>query len=150
MFLEIHREIPDRANTLLQMLIRALLIENDAEFAELVKFWLEESSSVQFDVHWEATLFGALSYLGESRAVDVALVDLGLSDSQGSETLAQIVGVAAEVPLIVLSAEERDSVMSSVIQLGAEDHIVKAECDGHTLIVAILNAIARHFQSRAA
>jgi DNA-binding NarL/FixJ family response regulator len=130
------------------MLVRALLIENDADFAELVKFWLVGNPSVQFDIHCEATISGALSYLSESR-VDVALVDLGLSDSQGPETLAKIVGVA-EVPFIVLSAEGGDSVMSSVIQLGAEDHIVKAECDGHTLIVALLNAIARHFERRAA
>ena len=131
------------------MLIHALLIEDDTDFAELVTFWLTgEDGSIQFDLHWETTLSGALIYLGESQ-VDIAIVDLGLSDSQGPETAAKIAEATAEMPLIVLSAEESDSVVYSVIQSGAEDHIVKAECDGHTLIAASLNAIARHFESRA-
>ena len=130
------------------MLIHALLIEDNIDFAELVIFLLTQGdAAVQFDLRWETTLSGALIYLGESQ-VDIAIVDLGLSDSQGPETAAKIAEAAAEMPLIVLSAEESDSVVYSVIQSGAEDHIVKAECDGHTLIAAGLNAIARHFESR--
>jgi DNA-binding response OmpR family regulator len=132
------------------MLIRCLLIEDDADFAALVKIWLAAAApTIDFDLHWEATLSGSLEYL-ETYRVDLAFLDLGLPDSQGLATLRRLESAVREVPVIVLSGENSDAVMCETINVGAEDHIVKTECDANALVAASLNAIARHFAARVA
>ena len=45
------------------MLIRALLVEDDPDFAGLVHLWLSSrSGSVHFDLTWRATLGSALLF----------------------------------------------------------------------------------------
>ena len=112
---------------LLEMLIRALAIEDDPDFAKLVKHWLaRHEKSVQFELHIEDTLAGALSFLAKV-SVDLIFLDLGLSDSNGPATLQQLLGESPGTAVIVLSGEDSDRVVSQVIYDGAEDHIVRGE-----------------------
>ena len=74
------------------------------------------------------------------------LVDLGLPDSNGPVTVEKLASTAQKKPLVVLSAEDRDSAMWEVICRGAEDHLVKTDLKPHSLKVAIVNAIARHLE----
>jgi DNA-binding response OmpR family regulator len=128
------------------MLISILLIEDDPNFGELLKFRLgRANSSACFQVHWEKTLSGALSHLDEVH-VDLIIADLGLPDSCGPLTVSKLSSVAPNVPLLVLSGEGSDSVMWDVIRCGAEDYIVKAHLETENLTIAILNAIARHYE----
>jgi two-component system, cell cycle response regulator len=136
-----------RAGSPSPVLIDVLLIEDNVEFADLVKVWLaRESPSIQFKLDWVTTLSGALSYLGKFR-VDLAIVDLGLPDSHGLATLENVTTVAGEIPIVVLSAEDDDDIVCDALHCGAVDHVAKAHCNGNTLVVAILNAHARHFEN---
>jgi DNA-binding response OmpR family regulator len=136
-----------RADSLSPVLIEVLSIEDDIDFVDLVRVWLaRESPSIQFKLNCVTTLSDALSYLGKFR-VDLAIVDLGLPDSRGLATLENVATVAGEIPIVVLSAED-DDIVCDALNCGAVDHIAKAHCNGNTLVVAILNALARHFENR--
>ncbi|MBV8055480.1 MAG: response regulator, partial [Deltaproteobacteria bacterium] len=91
------------------MLISVLLIEDDPDFGELVKFILSATDSpIRVLLHWERSLSNALRYLSQS-SVDLILVDLGLPDSAGPATVEKLTAFANNTPFIVLSAEDRDS-----------------------------------------
>jgi DNA-binding response OmpR family regulator len=92
-------------------------------------------------------LSGALTYLNKTR-VDLIIVDLGLPDSHGTATVEKLAAVSDGTPFLVLSAEDNDSTMWEVICQGAEDHLVKADLKPESLIVAVVNAIARHLEQR--
>lgn len=128
------------------MLINVLLIEDDPDFAGLVKWYLSSSNTpIRFELHWEESLAGALAYLSTSHP-DIMIVDLGLPDSSGSETVAKLVTVCGDTPFFTLSSEDGDATMFDVIDFGAEDHLIKSKISRPTLISGVLNSIARNFE----
>jgi two-component system KDP operon response regulator KdpE len=62
--------------------------------------------------------------LGASRAPDLVLLDLGLPDMDGHEVLARLRGFS-EVPVIVLSARDRESEKIAALDGGADDYVEK-------------------------
>ena len=128
------------------MLIRLLLLEDDPDFAELVKIRLTQNDvPIQFELHWETTLAGAVSYLIKDK-VDLMIVDLGLPDTTGPETVTKLKSVAGDIPIVVLSAENDEETMWEVMCNGAKDHLVKSEVTSGTLPIAVLGALLRHFE----
>jgi CheY-like chemotaxis protein len=67
--------------------LKVLLIEDTAEFAELVHKWLSPKGDIAFILSWSDSLMQGLNSLSEGN-VDVILLDLGLPDSNGYEKLA--------------------------------------------------------------
>lgn len=55
---------------------------------------------------------------------DVIILDLGLPDMDGKEVVAQLRGWS-EVPIIVLSARDRESEKIAALDIGADDYIEK-------------------------
>jgi DNA-binding response OmpR family regulator len=68
--------------------IGVLLIEDDPDFAELVRFWLDGQGK-SFSVVWRDSLAAGLLRLIEG-GIDVILLDLGLGDSDGAATLLRL------------------------------------------------------------
>jgi two-component system KDP operon response regulator KdpE len=62
--------------------------------------------------------------LAASRAPDAALLDLGLSDPDGQEALARLRGFST-VPVIVLSARDREVDKIAALDGGADDYVEK-------------------------
>ena len=54
-----------------------------------------------------------------SHGPDLVLLDLGLPDMDGLEILAQLRGLPREVPIIIISARDRE------LDMGADDYVVK-------------------------
>ena len=57
-------------------------------------------------------------------APDVLILDLGLPDMDGKEVIAQLRGWS-EIPIIILSARDRESEKIAALDLGADDYIEK-------------------------
>jgi PleD family two-component response regulator len=84
-----------------------------------------------------------LKCLSEAR-FDVILLDLGLPDSQGLETLAKVKALASAVPILILSGLDDESLSLQAVRAGAQDYLSKAHIDGYIVTRAIRYAIERH------
>ncbi len=77
-------------------------------------------------------------------SVDVVLLDLLLPDSQGLETFDRMHSQAPQVPIIVLSGLDDESLALEAVRKGAQDYLVKGEVDSRLLGRSIRYAIERH------
>jgi two-component sensor histidine kinase len=108
-------------------LIKVLLVEDEEIDTRLVKRILTKCPQpVEFAVEPVKSLSAAVEYLGLSRAeYDIVLLDLGLPDSNGIETLRQIQKVAPDIPVVVLTGLGDEETGITAIQNGAMDYLIK-------------------------
>jgi two-component system KDP operon response regulator KdpE len=85
--------------------------------------------------------------LAVSRAPDLILLDLGLPDLDGHEALARLRGVT-QVPIIILSAREREADKIAALDQGADDYVEKPFRIGELL--ARIRTALRHLRARTA
>ena len=60
-----------------------------------------------------------------SHTPDMILLDLGLPDMDGLDVLAQLRDLPREVPIIIISARDRESEKVKALDMGADDYVVK-------------------------
>lgn len=85
--------------------------------------------------------------LAASRAPEVVLLDLGLPDMDGQEALARLRGFSA-VPVIVLSARDREADKITALDGGADDYVEKPFTVGELL--ARIRTALRHRRAQDA
>ena len=126
--------------------ISVLLIEDNAEFARLVQHWLANcGGDVAFALSWADSLAAGRAQLARG-GVDVVVLDLGLPDSEGLGTFAAVRGWpgASDIPIVVLSGADAESLALQTIQEGAENYLVKGACNAAALSRALKYAVAKH------
>lgn len=60
-----------------------------------------------------------------SHGPDLVLLDLGLPDMDGLEVLSQLSDLPREIPVIIISARDRESEKVKALDMGADDYVVK-------------------------
>lgn len=95
--------------------MKILLVEDQLAFANILVRSLDG-----LNIHHVETIAAAREWLNKNRA-DLILLDLGLSDSQGLDTLRAIKDV--KVPKVVISG--RYDITAEAHELGATDYVVK-------------------------
>jgi Flp pilus assembly CpaE family ATPase len=124
--------------------LTVLLVEDSPDYAELVQDWLAVSrEDMSFVLNWSDSVSAGVKRLAAG-GVDVILLDLGLPDSNGAPTFAKIRAQAPDIPVIVLSAGDSESLALQLIQEGAEDYLVKNTCNSDALVRAVRYAFLRH------
>ena len=123
-------------------LFSILLVEDNPGDRRLICEMLAEARSVTFDIQHADRLQAGLEYLGENR-VDVVLLDLGLPDSQGLETLSKMYTQVSEVPIVVLTGLDDEMTGVQAINKGAQDYLIKGQIDTNLLARTIRYAIER-------
>lgn len=81
--------------------------------------------------------------------IDVVLLDLGLPDSQGLDTLVRLREGVADVPIVVLTGLDDEELAGRALQHGAQDYVVKGRIDGAGLARAVRYAMERFRTHRA-
>ena len=122
--------------------ISILLVEDNAGDRRLISEMLAEASNVTFDVKYADRLQAAMEYLGQNR-VKVVLLDLGLPDSQGLETLRKVYAQVSELPIVVLTGLNDEMIGVQAVNEGAQDYLIKGQVDTHLLRRTIRYAIER-------
>jgi PAS domain S-box-containing protein len=115
-----------RTQTLLdKSLLKVLLVEDESTDRTSVERILRTCSSpVEFVVESAVILSEAIRNLAEKK-YDAILLDLELPDSSGIETLRQVVKVAPDIPVVVLTELEDEQTGFSALEDGATDYLVK-------------------------
>lgn len=108
--------------------VGVLLIEDSPDDALIIREMLSESSLTRYRVDWEISLAAGLRHLNERQeSVDIVLLDLGLPDSQGVETLFKARRSAPDIPIVVLTGLGHEEMGRVAIREGAQDYICKNE-----------------------
>ena len=102
----------------------------------------------QFTVTVTDRLARALELLSE-RTFDIVLLDLGLPDSQGLDTLVRLRQRSPAVPVIVMTAREDEKLAFQAVQEGSQDYLVKRQVQEGMLARAIRYAIERNSAKQA-
>lgn len=123
--------------------IRILLIEDNPGDARLLQEMLADAKDRRFDLECADRLSTGLERLANSGA-DVVLLDLGLSESQGLETLSRVRAQAPKTPIVVMTGLGDETTAVKAVQEGAQDYLVKGEIDTRLLARSIRHAIERN------
>ncbi len=123
--------------------IKVLLIEDNRDHAQLIQGMLADASDTLFDTDYADRLSRGLECLGKGN-IDVVLLDLSLPDSQGLDTFLKVNKQAPDVPVVVLSALNDETIAIKAVQAGAQDYLEKLQADGYLLERSICYAIERN------
>lgn len=97
--------------------LRVLLVEDDAEFVEALELVLGS----ELELH----AAGCIADVPQQLDFDVACVDLGLPDGDGTEVVARLTAQAPELPVIVITVQRSDRRILAAVRAGARGYLLK-------------------------
>ena len=121
---------------------RVLLVEDNPGDARLIREMLAGAEAQNFSVEWVSRLADGLEKLRQGQ-IDVVLLDLGLPDSQGLDTLIKAYEQAPQVPFVVLTGLADETLALTALRQGAQDYLFKDETHPNLLLRAIRYATER-------
>jgi len=119
-----------------------LLIEKCASDVKLLREWLNAARPAKYEIEATDTLDKGIRLLKKNN-YDIVLTDLSLPDADSHNAVAIIQEVNHAIPVIVLSDQDSNEMALQVVQMGAQDYIVKGQGDGHLISRAIEYSIER-------
>jgi PAS domain S-box-containing protein len=122
--------------------IRVLQVDDDEIDLRLAKRALSKSTQSKFNVDTAGTMADAITKI-KANQYDVVLLDLGLPDSTGIDTVKKVCQANPNVPIVVLTGLEDEQIGLSAIQNGAADYLVKGPAMENSLVRTALYAIER-------
>ncbi|MDM8536448.1 response regulator [Desulfobacterales bacterium HSG17] len=122
--------------------VKILLIEDNPGDARLIREQLSEKGTASFDMNITPMLSEGLEALSMEK-YDVILLDLGLPDSSGLDSLLRTHSSAPNVAIIVLTGFDDDELAVKAVQQGAQDYLVKDLITPDSLSRAIHYAMER-------
>ncbi|MBI1203249.1 MAG: response regulator [Rhodopseudomonas sp.] len=114
-----------------------LVVDDEAAILRFLKPALEAND---YDMDSAGTVADAVKKIA-SRPPDVVLLDLGLPDGDGKDVIRRV-REWSDVPIIVLSAREREAEKIESLDLGADDYVNKPFNVGE--LMARIRAAMRH------
>ena len=129
-----------------QNLIDVLLVEDSRTDAHLVQAALRDSSRFRL-VHVQR-LSEALPPLAQGN-IAMVLLDLGLPDSQGLETLHKLKESANGIPVIVLTGNDDEQTAVDSVRQGAQEYLVKSQLQEGNLRRTIRHVLERDRTEKA-
>ena len=122
--------------------INVLMIEDDPGDAEYIKEILDDEKYSSFNLNRVDNLASGINVLTKG-GVDLVLLDLGLPDSQGIETLQTLQAKVGDIAIIVLTGQDDEHLGVKTVRSGAQDYLVKGKVDSNLLTRSIRHAIER-------
>jgi two-component system sensor histidine kinase UhpB len=123
--------------------IKLLLVDDNADDVFLTRRMLKKSAA-RFNWHIDhcSNLTDALNYLS-SEIPDVILLDLGLPESLGLETLERVLEAVPNLPIVVLTGLADEELGIKAVQRGAQDYLMKGQVHMDLLVRSLRYAIER-------
>ena len=114
--------------------MKALLVEDNPADARLIREMLKELPAGTVQLQQVGRLDSAMEKLGQE-TFDVVLLDLGLPDAQGIETLTLIQKASRGVPIVILTSFDDEPFALEAVRAGAQDYLVKGRFPESELLV---------------
>jgi len=127
---------------MLSQYVNILMVEDNPGDAQLLQEYLTEGLGAGYRITHCDRLGDALKFL-DREACDIILLDLSLPDSRGLPTFLNLHGKASDIPIVILTGFDDESLASQAMQRGAQDYLPKNSLDGHQLARTIRYAIER-------
>ena len=133
---------PSSPSLVLVSPLKVLLIEDNPLDARLIQIMLSDAGGGMFELERADRLTVGLSRLAEG-GIGMVLLDLSLPDSQGLATFSRVHDEFPQVPIIVLSGLDDQTVAVTAVHEGAQDYLVKGQVGEELLVRAMRYAIER-------
>jgi diguanylate cyclase (GGDEF)-like protein/PAS domain S-box-containing protein len=122
---------------------RILVITDDATDANALKRILGAAKGGLFEIKWARRLSAGLKRL-RAGGIDAVVADLSLPDSRGMSTFDQLFIAAPHVPILTLSAGNKDKALAiEAMQRGAQGSLTKGYFVSHHVPQVLRNIIQR-------
>ena len=124
-------------------LIRVLLVEDSPGDANLIQELLAGDAHRTFEVKCTPRLMTAIDLVDASH-FDIILLDLGLPDSSGLDTIRCMCEHSVNLPIVVMTGNDDEKTGLAAIQAGAEDYLVKGQVAADLLKRILQYSLERH------
>lgn len=121
---------------------KILLIEDDVDEILSVRAMFNDESSYAFELTCVESMSEAEDYLAE-HAVDIVLLDLGLSDPQGLKAFRRVRAYVPRISIVLLSSLDDEPIAIQAVQEGAHDYFIKGRLEPQKLRLVLSNATER-------
>ncbi len=122
--------------------MKLLLVEDNPADARLISELLGEAPARGFELVHVSRLAAAVELVGR-QTFDAVLLDLGLPDSQGLETLSRTQLAGNGLPIVVLTGRNDQQFAVEAARAGAQDYLVKGQFGSHLLVRTLAYAVER-------
>jgi two-component system cell cycle response regulator len=122
--------------------IHLLMVEDNPLDAHVIRA-IVAAGDGSIDVEAVGDVRTALARLTASQ-FHAILLDLALPDAHGLEALQLVRTQAPEIPVVVLTGRDDQSVAIEAVRYGAQDYLTKERLEGDVLLRALRYAIERH------
>lgn len=121
---------------------KILLVEDNPGDARLLQEAFKEITTMRFEFALCESLREALENLAQNRP-DVCLLDLGLPDAQGLTAVQSINRQRPDLPIVVLTVLNDETLALESLRCGAQDYLVKGKIDSSLLWRSLRYAMER-------
>jgi len=123
--------------------LNILLVEDNEGDERLIRELLREQHLIRFNVDLASSLKESESKIPENK-FDIILLDLGLPDSNGLETLFKFKALFPELATIIILTGLNDTEVGlKAVNSGAQDYIIKGHVDSDKLLKSIIYSYER-------
>ena len=122
--------------------LRVLLVEDNASDALLLREMFSKEAPGRFELAHITHMHEAEVRLAKG-GVDIVLLDMGLPDGHGLETLRRARAADANVVMIVLTGLEDEELADLALKEGAQDYLIKGQIENRALPRALRHAVER-------
>ena len=122
--------------------IRLLMVEDSPDDALFIREMLAGARACRFEVHHVVRLTDGLTWLAD-QPVDAVLLDFSLPDCRGLDTYRRVRATQPEVPVVILTHQDDETMAVQAVREGAQDYLVKGEVEAARLERALRYAIER-------
>jgi signal transduction histidine kinase len=123
--------------------LQVLLVEDNAGDARLLREMFSTERPDSFELTHLLRMSEAVKHLAKG-GVDIILLDMGLPDGHGLDTVRRAHAAAPGVPVIVLTGLDDEALAAQAMKEGAQDYLIKGQIENRALPRALRHAIERH------
>jgi formate hydrogenlyase transcriptional activator len=129
--------------------LNVLLVEDNAGDVRLLREALSKDPPDSFHLIHLSRMSEAVGRLAKG-GIDAVLLDLGLPDAHGLESVRRAVAADPDVALVVLTGLNDDVLSAKAMEEGAQDYLIKGQTDELSIARFLRFAIERHRLQREA
>jgi signal transduction histidine kinase len=123
--------------------LQVLVVEDNAGDVRLLREMFRGERADSFEITHLMRMSEAETHLAKG-GVDITLLDMGLPDGHGLDTVRRARAAAPNIPLIVITGLDDEALAEEAMNQGAQDYMIKGQIESRALPRALRHAIERH------